>query len=221
MQLYIHDRVASITRPVRELKGFRRCHLRRRQHGSASSSRATIWNSSVPTTRGLRSWRLRRLDRAVIGSGQAGTVQAGERWRRMNAIRRAHHHCAMSSRNGLSISIRRCCSCRTPCRRSSLALAIRDGHATASCVVARTGRQRHAQSSVLLTSGHRQHTECSGQVAHPDAFAAQPCPCVHSAAVSPFAITPLSRGTSADATGSNSSTETPQSAVRGWLASRR
>jgi len=27
VQLYIHDRVSSVTRPVQELKGFRRIHL--------------------------------------------------------------------------------------------------------------------------------------------------------------------------------------------------
>ena len=29
MQLYIHDVVASITRPVKELKGFKRIHLKK------------------------------------------------------------------------------------------------------------------------------------------------------------------------------------------------
>jgi len=58
-QLYIHDRVASVTRPVRELKAFAKVAL------------------APGETREVR-FILRRADLAFIGMGLAPTVEPGE-----------------------------------------------------------------------------------------------------------------------------------------------
>ena len=69
-QLYIHDKVASITQPVRALKGISHLDLQPGQSATVSFTLtpATISRFVHPDLKSYRrARRVRRLDRAFIG----------------------------------------------------------------------------------------------------------------------------------------------------------
>ncbi len=71
VQLYTHDRVASITRPVRELKAFRKIKLAPGQSEVVSFTLKPAQSAVLRRQRssGGRAGHVRRLDRAVGRSG--------------------------------------------------------------------------------------------------------------------------------------------------------
>jgi len=87
VQLYLHDEVASVTRPVKELRGFSRIHLKPASQSESNSSSAPLISVLRPRheTRG----RTGKFD-IMVGASSADIASARRsKWRRSSASQNA------------------------------------------------------------------------------------------------------------------------------------